>query len=74
MEQTRGPDAMRVHTCDDCDTGSTLGVGGGVFMTVVVASGVCERGQASQGASQSVMSDTGGRRWRSTPEAAATRQ
>ena len=41
-DQTADPDAIKVHTCGDCDTGSTLSVGGGVFMTGVVTSCVCD--------------------------------
>ena len=33
---------MSIHTCDDGDMGSTLGVGGGVFMTGIVTSCVCD--------------------------------
>ena len=63
---------MSIHTCDDCDTGSILSVGGGVSMTSVAASCVCdiEGGQVRV----SVMSNEGIKRWESTPEAAATRQ
>ena len=41
-DQTTDSDAIKVHTCDDGDMGSTLGVGGGVFMTGVVTSCVCD--------------------------------
>ena len=33
---------MSIHTCDDRDTGSTLGVGGGVFIAGVVTAWVCD--------------------------------
>ena len=71
-DQTTGSDAIKVHTCGDCDTGSTLSVGGGVFMTGVVTSCVCDiEGRQVR---VSVMSNEGIKRWESTPEAAATRQ
>ena len=62
---------MSIHTCDDRDTGSTLGVGGGVFIAGVVTACVCDiEGRQVR---VSAMSDEGIKRWESTPEAAATR-
>jgi hypothetical protein len=35
---------VSIHTCDDCDPGSMLTGEGGVFITGVVTSGVCDIG------------------------------
>jgi hypothetical protein len=62
---------MSIHTCDDCDTGSILSVGGGVSMTSVVASCVCD---IEDGQVRAVnISDEQFRRGKDTPEATTTR-
>ena len=64
---------MSIHTCDDGDMGSTLVMGGGVFMTGIVTSCVCD--VEGRQVRVSVMSvNEGITRSEHTPEAAALRQ
>jgi hypothetical protein len=71
--QTQAGDAVRVHTCDDCDTGSMLSVGGGVSTTGVVASGVCDIEDRQVRAVSRQGSDGVSKRGQGTPEATTTR-